>query len=188
VSEQPDRSHLADVVAQRRALRESVLLRFYEESGGVAAPFGRASYQGWVTENPGVDDAVQWLVDAGFVEHIASGGLAGLTIRGVQTAEEMILPPDDPMESIDAIQLRQIEAFTTELDLGLERGEIGAEPDVLEEIRDLLQVIQIQLGARPRKGVVWASLRVVQQLLIGAGGSVAGELAMRIQPMLAAGG
>lgn len=87
------------------------------------------------------------------------------------------MPPDDPLEPIDAIALRKVEAFVREVEIAVERGDIDASEDTLTEIRDLLQTMTTQLRGRPRQGVVWAVMRVIAQLLIGAGGNAAFELA-----------
>jgi hypothetical protein len=131
------------------------------------------------------DQIIQSLKADGLIETIdAGGGLGGLTLRASATSRDLVDPPDDPMQVLSVVELRQVEAFARELRQAVDDETLRAPGDDLEEIRSLLLTIESQLRGRPRKRLLRAALGVLGQLLIAVGGNVATKLLERLPALL----
>lgn len=179
---------LREQIERRRLVREELLIGIYEAVGGRSG-FQHEVQRGDIASDRfdarELEDATEYLRDEQLLD-VTDWESLHLTPLGVAAAEQLLLPTDDEdAQIIDAVEVRKIEAFSTELELAIERGDVDAPPDTLEEIRDLLLTMQAQLGKRPRRRIMKAIAGVIGQLLTSAGGSGAYELAKRIPDLFA---
>jgi hypothetical protein len=174
-------SQLRTRLRDRRSLRDRLLIAVYRLTDGVAGLGAEACSIETLADELGADAGdvlreAQRLDSAGLLDFPVMAPLVVLTPDGLEHVEQMIEPTGDALQILDVVEMRHVEAFAHKLDQALDDGQVEASADTLEEIRDLLQTLQLQ-AKRPRRGIVRATLAIIGQLLLGASGNGVYELA-----------
>jgi len=183
-----DEDDLRSVVIGRRQLRSDLLIALYVATKATPAPLGRARLGELSTDNEWDANEVmrtaQFLKGTGHIEFVSTGDLVGITPLGIDAVERSLVPDEDVLQPLDAIELRAIERFVRDLRGAVESDSISAQPADLEEIRTMLETIERHLVGRPRRRILRAVLQVTSSLLLGIGGNLATDLARRIPTLL----
>jgi hypothetical protein len=161
----------------RREERRTFLLALYEMTDG--------DTMNWVNEKDvagrlGIEQLrgeqiARSVVDQGWAEWRAMGGLMGITAYGVSVAEEelgsgAVMPL--PMLVLSADESAAVEAFLTTYRRSADGGGLPLAGDELAEAEAEVATLEAQLRSpKPKRRIVREALGVLAGLLIGAGGN-----------------